>query len=322
MKTKKSRILHLLRYLETQTDEAHPATIADMTAHLGSLGIKADRRSVSSDIEQLMEFGVDIVCNTGKRYEYFIGDRAFELPEVKLLVDAVHAARFISPRKSEALIRKLTALVGTHQADELLLHTYMADKSTNEKMYITADLLRTAIAGEKQIRFKYYDYTKDKRRAFKHKGRVYSFSPYGLIWNDDSYYAAGYSESHGKIVTFRVDRIAVPELTDIPAMPRPEGFDMSAYASSVFRMYDGPMREVTLKCKNGLMNNIIDRFGEEVSTEVIDSKHFAARVNVSVSRTFYGWVFSFGGGIHILAPADIAEGYRRMAACTAENPMA
>jgi len=321
MANKKSRILSILRYLETQTDEAHPVSIADIITHLKGLGITASRKTVSADIEQLIDAGVDVVCVAGRRYEYFIGDRHFELPELKLLVDAVQAFKLISPKKSGILIGKLASLTSVYHAEELNRQLYLEKqvKPNNEKIYITIDLLYTAINTGKKVQFKYYEYTRDKKKIYKHDRQVYIFSPYGLIWNNDHYYTAGYSESHGRLITFRVDRIAVPELTDIPAVPRPEGFDMTQYTTSVFRMYDGPVRAVTLKCVNTLMKTIVDRFGEDVDTKPIDDKHFYAHVSVSVSPTFFGWVFSFGGGIEITAPADVSEDYRSQARLAAEK---
>jgi predicted DNA-binding transcriptional regulator YafY len=213
---KKRELLQIKRYLEERTDEAHPSAIADILSYLESEGVPADRRTVSRDIERLMESGMDIICNAGRRNEYFCGGKGFELPELKLLVDAVQASRFISHKKSQALIGKLLSLGSAHQAHELNRHLYSDKqiKSENERVYITVDLLHTAINRKKQVRFKYYEYLPDKRKAYKHNGQIYEFSPYGLIWNGDHYYAAGYSRHHGRVITFRVDRIASPRLTD------------------------------------------------------------------------------------------------------------
>jgi predicted DNA-binding transcriptional regulator YafY len=110
-----------------------------------------------------------------------------------------------------------------------------------------------------------------------------------------------------------VDRIAAPKLTDVPAVPRPESFDMAFYAVAVFQMYDGPMQGVTLHCDNPMMKHIIDRFGEGVKTEILDKDHFAAFVRVPASPTFFAWVFTFGGGIKISAPDEVLEAYQNMA---------
>jgi len=243
---KKSRILTVKRFLEEHTDEAHPVTIADILAYLEAEGITASRKPVAQDIAELIVSGVDVVCNPGNPNVYFIGDRHFELPELKLLVDAVRASRFIPSRKADALIGKLTAMASRHQADELHRSLYAGKpaRPIGDKAYITVDLLHMAINAGKKITCKYFEWGADKKKVYKHRRKDYHFSPYGLIWNNDRYYAVGWSDSHGKIITLRVDRIAAPKLTDEGAEPRPEGFDMAFYAESVIQMYDGPVRDV------------------------------------------------------------------------------
>ena len=158
----------------------------------------------------------------------------------------------------------------------------------------------------------YIEYTPDKQKVYKHGRRVYELSPWAFVWNNDSYYIIGHSETHGKTKKFRVDRIAAAKLTELSAVPVPEDFDLAAYMKSVFQMYDGPMFDVTLKCENALMNTIIDRFGEDVQTDIADSEHFYAKVKVSASKTFYGWVFASDGAIEIVAPNEAVSAYRDM----------
>jgi len=317
----KNRIIRILHYLEDKTDEAHPATVAEILTYLEKEGIPSNRKAVSADIEQLIDSGVDIVKNTGRRNEYFIGDRLFEQPELQLLIDAVKSARFISPRKSEVLIAKLCSLASVHQAASFKENIHLDDcsKSTNEKLYITADILRTAIAAGRQVSFKYYEYTQNKRKIYKHSGYAYHISPYALIWNDANYYVAAFSEKHDKIVAFRVDRMAVPKLLSAEAAPPPADFDVNSYMGSVFTMFDGAVREVTLKCENTIMKSIIDRFGEDVKTKPLGKEHFSANVSVATSRTFYGWVFSFAGAMQITAPTDVADEFAAMLSCMAIN---
>ena len=309
---KKSRLLQIKQYLEERTDEAHPAAITDILSYLENEGVQADRRTVSRDIDRLMESGVDIVCNAGRRNEYFCGSKGFELPELKLLVDAVQASRFISHKKSQALIEKLLSLGSDHQAIELNRHLYSDKqiKSENERVYITVDLLYTAINRQRQVQFKYYEYLPDKRKTYKHNGQTYEFSPYGLIWNGDHYYTVGYSRHHDRVITFRVDRIASPRLTDKLAKLEPDSFDMTFYARQVFQMYDGSVCEVTLLCKNHHMKTLIDRFGENVNTEITGNEHFTATVNVAISPTFYGWVFA--NRMKILKPEDAVKEFEAL----------
>ena len=314
MAEKKSRILAIKRFLEEQTDEARPVTMADILAHLEAEGITTSRKTVAQDIEELIVSGVDVVCNAGKPKEYFIGDRYFELPELKLLVDAVRASRFIPQRKADALINKLAATASRHQASELhrSLYTGTTARPIGDKAYVAVDLLHTAVNTEKKITCKYFEWSADKKRVYKHRRKDYHFSPYGLVWNNDRYYAVGWSDSHDKVITLRVDRIAAPKITDTDAVPKPEGFDMAFYAESVIQMYDGPMCEVALACDNDMMRHVIDRFGEDVDTKIVDDGHFEACVNVPASPTFFAWVFTFRGGIQITGPKEVAAAYKEM----------
>ena len=314
MDDKKNRILYIKRFLEEQTDDDHTATLADILAYLTAAGIETSRYTVARELEQLTEAGIDVVRNIGKPNQYFIGNRHFEMPELKLLVDAVMASRFIPPKKADDLIKKLSGFASVHLSGELRrsLYTDKQARPVGEKAYITVDRLHTAVNKKQKIVCKYFEWGADKKRVFKHGRRDYHFSPYGLIWNNDRYYAVGWSDGHGKIITLRVDRIADPQLTEIPAVPVPEGFDMAFYAESVINMYDGSMRDVTLYCESDTMKHVIDRFGENVQTELLDAGRFAAYVSVPASPTFFAWVFTFGGNIRIAAPEDVAGSYRDM----------
>ncbi len=314
MEAKKSRILSIKRFLEQQTDEDHPATISDILAYLAGNGIPAHRRTVMLDIAQLVDAGVDVVCSKSRQNQYFIGDRLLEMPEVKLLVDAAQASKFLNHKRSRSLIDKLLTLTSVHQTEGLKRGLYFDNqvKPKNENAYINADVLHTAITTNRRVHFMYVEYTPDKKKEYKHGRRVSEFCPWKFVWDNDKYYIIGYSKTHGKAAKFRVDRIAAPKLTDLPAVPMPEDFDLAAYVKSVFQMYDGPMLDVTLKCRNELMKSIIDRFGEDVETEIADAEHFKAMVSVSASKTFYGWVFASDGAIEIMKPAEAVQEYADM----------
>ena len=314
MAEKKNRILYIQRYLEEQTDEAHPAVIANILAYLALEGITANRRTAAQGIDQLIEAGVDVVCNKGRPNKYFIGDRHFEIPELKLLIDAAQASNFLTAKRSKALIGKLLVLASRHQSVTLTDGLYYDSqvKPKNENAYVTADLLLEAVSAKKRVRFMYYEYTPDKKKTYKHNRQIYEFSPWRFIWNNDSYYVVGHSENHGKAIRFRIDRIAAPKPTKLDAVPMPEDFDLAAFVKSVFSMYDGPLLDVTLKCENALMKTIIDRFGENVHTAIADAGHFYAKVSVLASKTFYGWIFGMDGSIAITAPAEAVETYRKM----------
>jgi len=319
MTAEKNRLLTLLELLNRETDEEHQFTITEIIARLSDEGFSANRHTVVGDINTLVAHGVDVICNKSRQNHYFIGERHFELPELMLLVDAVQAARFIPAKQSKTLIGKLSSLVSVHQADSLNRQLYVEKqvKSVNEKVLYTVDLLNSAIHDGVQVEFQYFEYTATKKKVLKHGGQVYHFSPYALLWNNDSYYVIGFSESHSKVVKFRVDSMAAPKLTEVTAVPKPKSFRVEEYAKSVFSMYDEEMRTVTLKCENSLMKPIIDRFGTKVETTVVDEKHFTAEVEVSVSPTFFGWVVGFGGKMNISAPEDILNKYRVLLASLA-----
>lgn len=313
--TNKPRILYILKLLYENTDEQNTISITDIIDMLDKQGIKAHRRTIMTDIESIEESGVDIITIKSTQNRYFIGNRDFELAEVKLLVDAVESSKLITQKKSNELIRKLSTLVSKHQASELNTHVYVDQriKPENEEIYYTVDAIHSAINSSKQIEFKYYQYTGKKEKIFKNGGYVYSLSPYALIWSEDHYYAIGFNKKHGKISKFRVDRMAQTTITAIDSIPKPVKFDVAEYAKSVFEMFDGDTKTVELKCTNDLMDVIVDRFGENVNTMELGSNCFKAIVDISISPTFYGWVFGFGSKMSILAPAEVKGEYIEMA---------
>ncbi len=318
---KKSRILYIKRFLEEQTDEEHQATLADIITWLTAQGISGNRKTVAQDIELLIESGVDVVCNKSRQNQYFIGDRHFETPELKLMIDAAQASKFLTAKRSRTLIGKFMAFASRYQQEELKSGLYFGQqiKPGNESAYITADLLHKAITTGRRVRFMYIEYSPGKQKTYKHNRQVYELSPWAFVWNNDCYYVTGHSESHGKAVKFRVDRMAAAKLTDVPAVPAPEDFDLAAFVQATFQMFDGPMTDVTLRCENSLMKAIIDRFGEDVETTVIDKDHFSVTVRVSASKTFFGWVFASDGAVEIISPDETVAAYRGMLARAAKT---
>ncbi len=310
----KNRLLYILSLLYREADEEHPITITQILERLQQAGIDGNRRTIAHDLEVLSDNGFDIICNKSRQNQYFIGERHFEIAELKLLIDAVQASRFIPTKRSKHLIRKLSSFASKHQVTELNRHLYVDKqvKAENEQVIYTVDLLNAAINSHKHVSFKYYEYNKDKQKVYKHKGKVYYFSPYSLIWNNDCYYVLGFSESHDKIVKFRVELITSAEIQNKPAVPKPKNFCLNQYVSSVFQMYDAENRIVVLRCKNFLMKHIIDRFGTKIKTEVADSEHFNAKVDVAVSPTFFGWVVGFSGQMQITAPDDVKEQFAKL----------
>lgn len=316
MKNESQQALLLLRqYLYQQTDEQHPASVTDILAFWQQHGIQAGRKSVYTDIELLQNAGMDIVCVKSSQNRYFVGQRLFELPELKLLVDAVESSRFITEKKSTALIKKLGHLTSTAQAEQLNRRIYMGGtpKPENEGIYYNVDTIHNAVQKKQQITFRYFEYTPKKEKILKHDGYKYRFSPYAMIWNRDCYYAVGWSEKHGKIAQFRVDRMTAVEPLEQTAVQTPD-FDPAEYVRKVFGMYPDNLCTVELLCDNEVMRSVIDRFGENVQTETVDEQHFRATVEVAPSPPFFSWVFTFSGKIRIVSPAAVLEEMQDMAA--------
>lgn len=300
-----------------------PVSLADISAHLSQYGITADPRTLRKDIEQLVEFGVDIVKDRRVQNLYHVATRHFEAPEVKLLIDAVQSARFITPGKSKELVKRLTAFVAPGDAVLLKRHLYIDSrvKAVNESIYISVDRIQTAIAERKKIAFRYFDYSPSKERVHRHDGQVYSVSPYALLWNNDIYYLVGFHDHRQQVVKFRVDRIDGLKVTQKAAVQKPKDFDVSAYFTQEFSMLTGKTCHITLLCENPLMNSIIDRFGEDAPTQIVDENHFTVEATVDLSSNFYGWVFSSGGKMKITAPQEAVDGFQRMLEINSNPPV-
>lgn len=312
----KARILYLLRILEQCSDEDHPLTTTELISMLSEqYGISTHRITLKTDIETLQSYGIDIEVINSSQNKYYISGRQFEIPELKLLIDAVESSKFITEKKSEVLVTKLTSLVSEHQAKQLKRNLCTIDriKPDNELIYYIVDAINEAINTGKKISFLYFEYNVKKEKKLKNDGKPYVLSPYSLIWNGDFYYVVGYSEKHNDVGVFRVDRILKsPNILDKDAVLQPENFNISDYTKSVFQMYGSEQCEVTLRCENSLMKYIIERFGEDVQTTAYDMTSFRAIVDVELSPTFYSWVFTFGGKVQILTPEHAKNDYREM----------
>ena len=301
----KNRILLTLQYLWEYTDEANPTTLERLKDHLQSCGLsRPDSRTIKADIGQLIELGVDIVIDRKVQNQYFIGARHFDTAEVKLLIDAVQSSRFITPQKSKALIRKLGVFIEPQQKQLLKRQLYIDHraKATNESVILIVDHLYTAIIERKKVIFQYFDYTPEKKKVHRHNGRLYTVSPYAMLWNNDQYYMVGYSEERKLVATYRVDRISRLTVTEESARKCPAGFAISDYFGQTFSMYLGEEATVELLCENALMGSIIDHFGEDVCVQIVDREHFKVTATVALSNNFYGWVFASGGKMRILGP--------------------
>lgn len=311
----KLRTLYILRVLEEYSDENHQLTTAEIVKILEEkYNLTTHRTTIPTDIKILCDYGIDVITVKSSQNKYYIGSRYLEVPEIKLLIDAVQSSKFITAKKSKVLAQKLSGMTSLYQAKNLNRNIVVDKriKPTNEKIYYIVDALNDAINSKKKVSFYYFDYLPNKKKHIKNKGKPYEISPYSLAWNGDYYYLIGYSDERSKILVFRVDRIdKKPVILEEQITKEPKDFDLAEYTNQVFQMYDGTERTVELKCDNELMKNIIDRFGDKVNVISNDKETFIVSVTVNVSSTFFGWVLGFGGGIKIINPQDIIEMYKK-----------
>lgn len=308
----KFKLYRLAQIMLDKTDEDHYITMPEIMASLEEYGITAERKSIYNDLRDLETLGIEVEGEpVGNRYHYHVIDRPFELPELKLLVDAIQSSKFITERKTNALIRKLEKLVSRYEAVKLQRQVYVSGriKTMNESIYYTVDAIHNAISENRKIRFQYYQWNVNKEMELRHNGAFYHISPWGLSWNNENYYLVGYDSAEDKIKHYRVDKMLHIELSE----EKREGkehfkkLNMADYARKSFGMFGGKDQEVKLLVENRLAGVIIDRFGKEVMLIPADEEHFTVKVEVHVSSQFFGWVFSLGDGVQILAPEEAAE---------------
>jgi predicted DNA-binding transcriptional regulator YafY len=306
----KLKLLYLMKLLLEKTDETHYLTMKDIQASLAAYDIQAERKSLYDDLELLRKYGLDVISEPyGREWIYYIGSREFELAELKLLVDAVQASKFITVKKSASLIRKLSALTSESEASQLQRQVYVADrvKTMNESIYYNVDIIHNAIGSNVKIRFQYTQWTVDKVLAVKKGGDYYEVSPWALSWDNENYYLVAFDSREGIIKHYRVDKMLHLSLTEERREGRHyfERFNMGAYSSKMFGMYSGEDETVRLRFRNELAGVVIDRFGQEIALHPDGAEHFTVAVNVAVSGQFIAWVVGLGEGAQIVGPGHV-----------------
>lgn len=312
------KILYLAKFFADSTDEEHPVTMQQIIAELDRHGISAARKAIYEDIEALCVFGMDIVSVKGKYSGYYLASREFELPELKLLADAVSSARFLTQRKSEQLLKKIESLASVYEGRQIQRQVYVTDrvKSMNEKIYLNVDAINLAISSKKQIAFKYFDYGADKKKKYREGLRV--CSPYALTWSDERYYLVAYYEKYGSISNFRVDRMESVQLLEEPIKTAPADFSLPKYLNSTFSMFSGEVCDVCLKFSDKLVNAVLDRFGKDVWLVPAEEGWFTARVKVKPEPPFFGWLFQFADKAQIISPESVKLEYLNMLKAAAD----
>ena len=310
----KQKLLYIAQYLAEHTDENHYATTPKIIEYLEANDIKAERKSIYDDIATLCDFGYDIVRQEGPRGGYFMASRDFELAEVKLLVDLVQSSKFITTKKSRELIKKLEKQVSKNDAAALQRQVVVADrnKTENENIYYSVDVIYEAIAKNVRVRYQYFEWDAAKQRKLRKDGAFYEVSPWLLTWDDENYYLVAFDEEAGIMKHYRVDKMLRIELDNKPRAGREEfeQIDIAAFSKKTFGMFAGEERTVRLICDDSMTGVVVDRFGQGVALRKYDKNHVLARADVQISPQFFGWLAGLGDKIRIESPEDVAEEYR------------
>ncbi|MBQ9708532.1 MAG: WYL domain-containing protein [Firmicutes bacterium] len=307
----KLRTLLIMETLLQKSDQDNRISTKGLIEMLESKGIKAERKSIYADIDTLTEWGLDIIYSKEKPAGYFVAGRDFELPELKLLVDAVQSSKFITRKKSRELIEKLEKLTSESQARELRRNVYVSGriKTDNEQIFYNVDKIHEAIGKGVQIEFTYYEWDLNKELVPKKNRSKYVISPWFLTWDDENYYLIGYDSKADGVKHYRVDKMKAICLTK----KEREGeelfadFDPAGYARQTFGMFGGEPENVTLECSNSLIGVILDRFGTDNIVVPVDGERFRIQQQVNVSGQFFGWLLGLGAEVKIVHPKHLAD---------------
>ncbi len=310
----KLKLLYIIRMLEEETDESHLISTQEIISRLSENGISAERKSIYDDINRLIDYGYDIIqvqsrANSG----YYLASREFELAELKLLVDVVQSSRFITEKKSRALIRKLEKLTSKREASQLQRQVFVAGraKTENESIYYSVDAIHTAIRDNVQISFTYLDWTADKQMLPRRDGKCYTVSPWALLWQDENYYLVAYDDQAHGIKHYRVDKMGAVQLTKQSRLGGEQyrELDLAKYAGQTFGMFGGRVETVTLQFTDRLVGVMLDRFGKESTIRKKADGIFTIRIQAAISGQFFGWLSGIGKDVKILAPEDVRKEY-------------
>lgn len=312
----KLKLLYLWEYLTQQTSEEHPVSIKQIIAYLESQDIAAERKAIYDDLELLRYWGLDIIqVGESRSTAYYVGSRDFELPELKLMVDSVQSSKFITEKKTIALIKKIEQLTNAFDAQLLSRQVFVANriKTMNESIFYNVDAIHSAIAANKKLQFHYFEYTVTKERRLRHDGAFYQISPFALTWDDENYYMVGYDSEMERIRHFRVDK-----MIDISSLDEERDgqdayakMDLALYARKTFGMFVGEDKKVTLRFENSLVGPVIDRFGKEIMIIPDGDEHFKFTADVAVSPQFFAWICGFGTQAEIIGPAEVVSEYAK-----------
>ncbi len=315
MAEEKLKILYLMKILLDETDKDHILNASELCDRMQArYSLPCNRKTIYGDVERLQTFGIKVEQVKGDRQGYYVADREFSLPELKLLVDAVQSSKFITKTGSEELIRKLEKLTSWENARKLRRQVFIINrtKTLNEAALECVDLIHEAMSDNRQIRFHYCDWNVRKEFVPRRNGMIYEISPWALTWDDENYYLVGHEERTDMIKHYRVDKMQDMEISEKERAGQEKfrNFDLAAFSRKTFGMFGGQDTNVTLSCENRLIGVVLDRFGRDIMIMPKADGTFTAHVVVTVSPQFFGWVTGIGEGMRIAGPLSVQKEYR------------
>ena len=311
---RKIKLLKLLELLRLDTDEQNPMTTNQICTRLDEMGIICDRRTLSKDIALLNEQGYEIMdTSVGHEKGYYVADRSFSIPELKILMDAVQGASFITRKKTEELVDKIANLGGSHRAEILKSNIvkFKTTKHSNEQIFYNVDALEQAIDEQKKVLFRYFDLNEHGQKVYRRDGHRYVVEPIAMVFNEDNYYMLCYSSRHHKTSTYRVDRMEAVEVLEegITETAIALKAEIGPYTEQVFKMYAGEAVDIVIEFNDSLIGVVFDKFGEDTKMMRCGDRKCVATVKVQISPVFWGWLFQFAGEMKLLSPDSLVQEY-------------
>ena len=311
----KIKLLKLLELLRQETDEQHPLTTMDICNRLGAMGISCERRTLSKDVALLNEQGYEVMWRwVGKEKGYYIEDRSFSIPELKILIDAIQASSFITEKKTADLIGKIANLGGSHRAELLQgnMVCFNTRKHSNESIYYNVSSLEDALQHQKKVLFRYFDLDEHGQKVYRREGHRYVVEPVALVFNEDNYYLVVYSSRHDNTANYRVDRMDHVEVLSDAVSEKAISLrgDVAEYTEQAFKMYGGTPTDIVIEFDNQLIGAVYDKFGEDTQMMRSGENKCIATVKVQISPTFWGWLFQFAGLMKVISPDVVIEEYK------------
>lgn len=313
----KIKLIKLIEILSLYTDENHALSAEQICEKLADFGVSAERKAIYGDIDALNNLGYDIVYSKSEPRGYFLASRKFEIPEINLLCDAVRSADFITAKKTRELLKKLTDMMSIYQKKELgSIYINSGHKCKNEEIYYSMDVINDAICENKKITFKYCQHILKEGKKIDLSEKTIKISPYALFWENDHYYLVGNNEKYDNLIHLRLDRMKKVQKTEEhwryfgEVSPYSEVFDIEDYTAKAFNMFGGKLCKIVLRCKKDKLEQIIDRFSDNIMIYGVTENTFNFSTDAMLSDGLIGWILQFAGEVQAIEPKELCDKIR------------